>query len=183
MLTRACNDQDVASTRRLGYTYDSLVPRLPDPEQKTIAKTSVTGDAVAARVPAQRPFVRTSGIDRSTVQGSFAISVWATEPGSNDQKLVGIEPVFSRWHVSGCANCQNTLRVTSHIPIPTELTGDAKALAAAHRNLEKAKSLKYNIKLLTSLKDSIGKEQRSVGGEKVTKSFQKPRLNVGILAL
>lgn len=167
----------------MGYTYDSLVPRLPDPEQKTIAKTSVTGDAVAARVPAQRPFVRTSGIDRSTIQGSFAISVWATEPGSNDQKLVGIEPVFSRWHVSGYANCQNTPRVTSHIPIPTELTGDAKALAAAHRNLEKAKSLKYNIKLLTSLKDSIGKEQRSVGGEKGTKSFQKPRLNVGILAL
>lgn len=175
---------DVASTRRLGYTYDSLVPRLPDPEQKEIAKTSVTGDKVKASVPVQRPFVRVSGIDRSTVQGSFAISVWADDPDSNNQdsnnqRLVGVEPVFSRWHVSGCANCQNTLHVTSHIPIPTELTGDDKA-PNDHPDLEKAKSLRYHIKLLTSLKDSIGKEQRSVGDEKGT---LKPRLDVGVLAL
>ena len=164
----------MASTRRLGYTYDSLVPRLDPKPPKPIGTTSVTGDIVAASVPAQRPFVRVSGIDRSTVQGSFAISVWATEPGSSEQKLVGVEPVFSRWHVSGCANCQNTLHVTSHIPMPTDITGGG--------NLEKAKSLKYDIKLLTSLKDSIGKEQRSVGDEKGTKSSQKPRLDVGILA-
>lgn len=55
--------------------------------------------------------------------------------------------------------------------------------ANAHPGLEKAKSLKYDIKLLTSLKDSIGKEQRSVGDEKGAKSFQKPRLDVGILTL
>lgn len=182
-LTRACNDQDVASTRRLGYTYDSLVPKLLDIEPTPIVKTSVTGDTVEAIVPNQRPFVRVSGIDRSTVQGSFAIGVWATDPASNEKKLVGVEPVFSRWHVAGCTNCQNTLHVTAHIPIPTELTERVRGPAATQPDLDKAKSLQYDIKLLTSRQDSIGKQQRSVGGEDGDNSFQKPRLDVGVLAL
>ena len=31
--------------------------------------------------------------------------------------LIGYEPVFSRWYVPGCANCNNSLLVTVHTPL------------------------------------------------------------------
>ncbi|KAI1822754.1 hypothetical protein F4861DRAFT_374615 [Xylaria intraflava] len=60
--------------------------------------------------------VRISGIDRSSIAGSFVISAWAEHPDGT-KTLVGYEPVLSRWHVGGCANCNNHLKVTAYIPL------------------------------------------------------------------
>lgn len=108
------------------------------------------------------PFVRISGIDRSQVKGSFAISVWA------DQHLVGVEPVFSRWHVGGCENCQNSLHVTSYMPIPSQIAKD----------VDKAKQISFSIKMLLSDERSIRKKQTDI-----CDVISKPRLDVGELGM
>lgn len=108
------------------------------------------------------PFVRISGIDRSQVKGSFAISVWA------DQDLVGVEPVFSRWHVGGCGNCQNSLHVTSYLPIPSIIAKD----------VDGAKKKRFAIKMLLSDERSIGKKQTDVSNV-----VSEPRLDVGELGM
>ncbi|KAF3189688.1 hypothetical protein TWF225_002823 [Orbilia oligospora] len=64
----------------------------------------------------QNTYLRISGIDRSTISGSFIISAWAKERNKPDIFL-GCEPIFSRWNVSGCANCNNHLKITAHIPL------------------------------------------------------------------
>lgn len=110
------------------------------------------------------PFVRVSGIDRSRVKGSFAISVWA-----NDH-LVGVEPVFSRWHVGGCVNCQNSLHVTSHMPIPPQVATE----------VNKAKRADFAIKMLLSDEATIDKTQKDIGDLPIA---QKPRLDVGELGM
>ena len=63
------------------------------------------------------PFVRVSGINRASIAGSFVVSAWAKAPNTPDAILAGYEPVFSRWHVTGCANCNNHLSVTAHMPL------------------------------------------------------------------
>ncbi|KFA79983.1 hypothetical protein S40288_01843 [Stachybotrys chartarum IBT 40288] len=87
---------DVANIIKLGYDYDKLVK---PPKRR----------------PQAAPVVRVAGIDRGQLAGSFVVSISADV---DDKKiLVGYEPVFSRWHVAGCANCRNSLSVPMHIPL------------------------------------------------------------------
>jgi len=89
--------------KQLGYTYG------PGSLEGQVA-------ALAAAAPApghSTKVVRVAGINRSAIRGSFLISAFATIDG---KKLhLGTEAVLSRWHVSGCANCQTHLEAKAFI--------------------------------------------------------------------
>ena len=57
------------------------------------------------------PVIEVSNVNRASIGGSFMIEVYDQNTGT----LVGTEAILSRWHVSGCANCQNHLDVRTHI--------------------------------------------------------------------
>ncbi|XHG06194.1 hypothetical protein AWENTII_009396 [Aspergillus wentii] len=106
--------QDVANIEKLGYTYD-IPPQIPLPKD---------GFASPIPTPARSPYLRIGGINRAAVRGSFVISAWSLGP--EGRKLVGAEPVLSRWHVLGCANCQNHLDVLTHMPLDGWKNSDAE---------------------------------------------------------
>ena len=65
------------------------------------------------------PHVRITGINRNAVPGSFVLVVHVphpTEPGQ--RQIIGTESVLSRWHTSGCANCQSTRQIKRFVHLP-----------------------------------------------------------------
>jgi hypothetical protein len=65
------------------------------------------------------PHIRITGINRNAVPGSFVLAVHVphpTEPGK--RLLVGTESVLSRWHTSGCANCQSSQQIKRFVHLP-----------------------------------------------------------------
>jgi tyrosinase len=87
---------------RIDYTYSGY-------EKKIIA--------LSCSDQTNKPHIRISGINRADANGSFVVSAWVSEP-NRDKLLVAVEPVLSRWHVSGCANCGTHHNVSAVIPIP-----------------------------------------------------------------
>jgi tyrosinase len=59
--------------------------------------------------------VHVSGINRSAIRGSFMISAYAIIGAKRFH--LGTEAVLSRWHVSGCANCQTHLEAKAFIGV------------------------------------------------------------------
>jgi tyrosinase len=98
----------------LGYKYDGLVDDLVSLKEPDESAT---------------PHIRISGVSRADAKGSFFLSAWASEPNSNTQTLVGVEPVLSRWHVGGCANCSTHLNVSSVISLRGWEPSDAANLS------------------------------------------------------
>lgn len=91
------------------------------------------------------------GVDRSKLPGSFVIAAFAQVEG--ERRLVGVEPVLSRWHVAGCANCQTHLKASADFAIP------AAALAASESAAESGIAVEVH-----SRYGVIGRPgQRSVG--------------------
>lgn len=94
--------RDVVDTTALGYTYDTPIHKflgaLPPPQR---AATSV----------------RISGVHKNNIAGSHQLMVYATLPGEKQRKLIAVDSVLSRWHVSGCANCQLTTDVQRYAPL------------------------------------------------------------------
>ncbi|MFD7655984.1 tyrosinase family protein [Actinosynnema sp. NPDC059797] len=109
--------RDCVDITRLGYDYDydGELAHLPDRRDADAAPTRA---------------IHVRGIDRTKVKGSFLISAVAEVDG--EQHHLGTEAVLSRWHVEGCANCQNHLRSSAVIPLPPDLVGSdgERALAA-----------------------------------------------------
>jgi len=91
--------KDVVNINNLGYKYD-LPPYVSRPE-----------------APTPSPVLSIRGINRGAISGSFAISAWAFTSNLLPPRLIGTEPVLSRWLATGCANCQNHLDATAHIPL------------------------------------------------------------------
>ena len=104
---------------QLGYSYG--------PGSLDGYATADTPQPMAAAVPAEpaQKTVHVAGIDRSKIRGSFLIATWAELDGK--KQLIGLEPVLSRWQVSGCANCQTRLRVSADSPLPP--TADVSSVA------------------------------------------------------
>lgn len=97
--------------RQMGYTYG------PGSLDAYATPAAVAAAAVPATPSGAGPHaVHVAGIDRSKIRGSFLIATWADLDGQ--RQLIGLDPVLSRWHVTGCANCQTRLRVTSDTALP-----------------------------------------------------------------
>lgn len=92
--------QDVANIDALGYTYDNFPT--PPPTFKPTTPP---------------PYLQLSGVSRGAIRGSFVVAAWTKDAHGKPDQLLGAEPVLSRWHVAGCANCQNHLDVGTHIPL------------------------------------------------------------------
>lgn len=98
--------QDVADVAKLGYTYG----------KGSLDTPVLKGSADKFAVSAPSPVLRVTGASRAASQGSFLMTVWADLNGDGTKdKLVGLEPVLSRQHVEGCANCQTHLGVKAFI--------------------------------------------------------------------
>jgi len=95
---------DVTNIGDLGYIYDG-------PVVEQLLRLSPPSSAI------QRAHIRIGDISRADANGSFFISAWASDPGG-DRQLVAVEPVLSRWHVAGCANCSTHLNVTAIASLP-----------------------------------------------------------------
>lgn len=92
--------------KQLGYTYG------PGSLEGVAAVAALA--AAAAPAPGRSTkVVRVAGINRSAIRGSFLISAFATIDGKKQH--LGTEAVLSRWHVSGCANCQTHLEAKAFI--------------------------------------------------------------------
>jgi tyrosinase len=100
----------VVNITRLGYDYDTA-PLLEAPPK------------------AVSPHLRISGINRAAISGSFLVSTWAYTPKEKGPMLIGTEPILSRWHVGGCANCQTHLDVNTHLSLES---WDRDTVAKSH---------------------------------------------------
>ncbi|KAK3381229.1 hypothetical protein B0H63DRAFT_475126 [Podospora didyma] len=105
--------RDVTDIKQLGYLY---------PEVHAPIKEVLPGNKAA-------PILRVSGANRAAVNGSFVVSTWAkgSADGSQPDQLIHTKAVLSRWHVSGCANCQTHLNVSSHVPLTGFSHSDANS--------------------------------------------------------
>lgn len=105
---------------QLGYTYgpgslDYLAGG------KRLAAAAAGGDAGR--------LVRVAGLNRNTIRGSFVIAAFAEDEGG-ERRYLGHEAVLSRWHVEGCANCQNHLEAAATFVLPAEAGGHMLKAAA-----------------------------------------------------
>jgi len=96
--------KDVINIRKLGYDYDGFAKQFSESSEPNFMKKS-------------SPHVRVGGVSRADARGSFLMSVWTGNNEDGLRRLVGIEPVLSRWHVAGCSNCSTHLSVTTVIPM------------------------------------------------------------------
>ncbi|KAF8854520.1 Di-copper centre-containing protein [Acephala macrosclerotiorum] len=96
---------DVLSTdmvdieHQLGYKYETIPKATP----------KIPGHAAVASV-------RVSGVNKNHISGSHQLAIWAKGP--TGLQLVGMESVLSRWHTSGCKNCQANADTVRWIPLP-----------------------------------------------------------------
>jgi tyrosinase len=81
--------------------------------------------------PAPTPMLRISGINRAEISGSFLVSIWASSDEDEGEQLIDVEPILSRWHTQGCANCQTHLNVKTFVPLHG--WAEEKARAATFR--------------------------------------------------
>jgi tyrosinase len=96
---------------QLGYSYG------PGSLDAYVVTQAMLAETAPARAPDEKT-VHVAGIDRTKIRGSFLIAAYAEIDG--ERQLIGIDPVLSRWHVAGCANCQNHLTVSSDFRLPGE---------------------------------------------------------------
>lgn len=93
--------RDAVDIEAMGYTYQQP-----------------SDGPVQAPVPAlPAPILTLEGVNRAAIGGSFVLSAFAVSRDGKERILVGTEPVLSRWHVSGCANCQNHLEVQANFAL------------------------------------------------------------------
>jgi tyrosinase len=59
---------------------------------------------------------RVHGINRSAIGGSFLVATFK-EDKDGKRSLLGYESFLSRWHTSGCANCQNHQQIKTFVPL------------------------------------------------------------------
>jgi tyrosinase len=99
---------------QLGYTYG--------PGSLDRYAAAQGGAMLAAMTPLAEGAARTvhvGGLDRGKIRGSFIIAAYAEVNGQ--KRLVDLEPVLSRWHVAGCANCQTHLEATADFRLPASM--------------------------------------------------------------
>ncbi|KAA8649292.1 hypothetical protein EYZ11_011394 [Aspergillus tanneri] len=114
--------EDVVNIKHLGYDYELHPVPVSGKDELTLSnlkEKAAEFNTAADKEASALPIVRFSGISRAQRPGSFVVCT-VTDAG-NGEEVVGVEPVFSRWHVPSCANCSNTLEVTGHHVLPRDL--------------------------------------------------------------
>ncbi|HEY0154677.1 MAG TPA: tyrosinase family protein [Longimicrobium sp.] len=99
---------------QLGYTYAPGSLQDLDAE-RAISGLAVEPEADATGTDVAAPVVHVSGINRAAIRGSFLISTFVTVDG--ERHHVDSEAVLSRWHVTGCANCQTHLQARTAVSL------------------------------------------------------------------
>jgi tyrosinase len=127
----------VINIEKIGYTY-----KLPENGEGSVFKTPPP----LTKQLKSPPIVRISGINRGTIAGSFALAVSHNFEDSSEPKVKAIESVLSRWHVQGCANCQNHLNITAFVPLP-ELPQDPGLAVHLHTRDNPRGARIYNVTL------------------------------------
>ena len=74
--------------------------------------------------------IHVAGLDRSKIAGSFLVAAYAEQDGKH--RLVGVEPILSRWNVGGCSNCQTHLKATADLRVTTETVEKAGVKVLLH---------------------------------------------------
>jgi tyrosinase len=104
--TRKVTGSDVFNIEtQLGYSYG----------QGSLEELAEADVERLEAAEAAQPKLRVSGVDRSNIRGSFLIVASAEVDG--EVQTIGSEAVLSRWHVSGCANCQTHLLAGASFPL------------------------------------------------------------------
>jgi tyrosinase len=106
---------------QLGYTYGPGSLEYLDVERARLGLEPHAG--LQADAPAR--VVHVSGINRAAVRGSFLISTFVDVDG--ERQHLDTEAVLSRWHVTGCANCQTHLQARTAAALPALLAGQEAA--------------------------------------------------------
>jgi tyrosinase len=106
---------------QLGYGYGP--GSLDQYAQKKASALSLAADEPARAV-------HVAGLDRTNIRGSFLITAYADIDG--ERRLLGHEAVLSRWHVAGCSNCLNHLKVSTDFRLPAPAAAAAEASQAVH---------------------------------------------------
>lgn len=97
--------------RQMGYTY------APGSLEDLVA-------APAAAVAQPRvKTVRVTRLNRGAISGSFLIVSYAVIDGK--RLCLGTEAILSRWHVSGCMNCQAHLEAKAFLAVPAGIDASA----------------------------------------------------------
>lgn len=104
---------------QLGYSYG------PGSLDSFGERTTATSLAALAGAPGRT--IHVDGIDRSQIRGSFIVSAAIEVDG--EWRILGHEPVLSRWHTKGCSNCQTRLKVSADFNLPLLPERDLVALA------------------------------------------------------
>lgn len=100
--TKYLSSNDVVNIEKLGYTY---------------APPNNNFSAVLPPLQRAPTSVRISGVNKNQIAGSHQLLVYATLPGASAKTLVATESVLSRWHTSGCANCQLMGDTQRYVPL------------------------------------------------------------------
>ncbi|KAK4159924.1 hypothetical protein QBC43DRAFT_220963 [Cladorrhinum sp. PSN259] len=110
--------RDVTDINKLGYTYEGI--HAEKPESGKFGK-------VHNKPKQQMQVLKVAGVNRAKIKGSFVVSTWARTPGEEEDRLVGVEAVLSRWNISGCSNCQAHLDAGSHVTLEGVSEENARA--------------------------------------------------------
>ncbi|KAK0642875.1 hypothetical protein B0T16DRAFT_414886 [Cercophora newfieldiana] len=98
----------------LAYTYG------PGSFDFLVDAVSGHGDGLEEAAPPLVTVAHVSDISRADYRGSFVIRT-SVDIGGGKEVEIGREAVLSRWHVGGCANCQNHLQEHSFIAVDEAL--------------------------------------------------------------
>ncbi|KAG4286455.1 hypothetical protein FPRO06_07715 [Fusarium proliferatum] len=107
--TDPMTSRDVVNPESLGYNYQY--------NYNTPNDFNAGDPALFVPKHEETPILAVSNINRAAIGGSFMITAFVKNKNTGAMQLAGTEAVLSRWHVAGCANCQNHLEVRTHIPL------------------------------------------------------------------
>jgi tyrosinase len=97
---------------QLGYTYGPGSLEDLGAERARLGLAPLAAEPEAA---APAPVVHVSGINRGAIRGSFLISTFINVDGQRHH--LDTEAVLSRWHVTGCGNCQTHLQARTAVSL------------------------------------------------------------------
>jgi len=148
---------DVVETEKLGYVYHYNGKKV----DTTLPHQIHLGDSFTPvkQKPATSPILSLGGLNRANMGGSFLIGVWGKQ-ADGSRALLGTEAVLSRRHITGCANCQNHLEVSTHL-----------ALHGLEKDQAKRENIEVKVYSRSSLSAIAGGDGQQDGADEKVPTF------------